>query len=89
MSPSPDDDPEAAAREADRLLAATLYLMTCHARTGCPRLAAMIRHHLELAARHAGSGEHVGHMSRKLANAWRAVMAHDAIYAGKPGRALH
>jgi hypothetical protein len=63
--------------EADRLLAAAIYLMSCHARNRCPRLACMIGHHLELIGRHPGAGERVMDICRKLANAWEAIRRHD------------
>jgi hypothetical protein len=65
------------AREADRMLAAAIYLMTCHARSGCPRLACMVRHHFRQLSRHPGSGALVREMCRRLAAAWEAVMRHD------------
>lgn len=65
--------------EADRILAATLYLMSCHARNGCPRLACMIERHLQLLARHGGSGTHVADTCRKLSCAWRAIAGHDEV----------
>jgi hypothetical protein len=62
---------------ADRLLAAALYLMSCHARTRCPRLACMIERHLELIARHPGAGERVADTCRRLALSWIAIRQHD------------
>jgi hypothetical protein len=75
MTPSHPDSPE----EADRILAATLYLMSCHARNGCPRLACMIERHLALLAKHRGSGCHVADTCRKLSCAWRAIANHDEV----------
>jgi hypothetical protein len=63
--------------DADRLVCATIYLMSCHARSHCPRLACMIGHHLELIARHPGAGERVAAMCRQLGNAWEAIRGCD------------
>lgn len=76
MLPLPKDD-EPALPEADRLLAAAIYLMTCHARSRCPRLALIVEHHLELLARHPEAGERVATTCRQLASAWRAIRGHD------------
>ncbi len=71
----PDDD--RLLRETDRLLAATIYLMSCHARSGCPRLACMVSRHLELLGRNPNAGEFVRDTCRRLAAAWEAVRRHD------------
>jgi len=63
--------------EADRLVAATIYLMTCHARTACPRLACMIHHHLRIMGRHAGVTEEVRDIAQRLASSWSVVRARD------------
>jgi hypothetical protein len=63
--------------EADRLLCAAIYLMSCHARSHCPRLAVMIGHHLDLIARHPGVGEHIALMCRQLGGAWEAIRRYD------------
>lgn len=89
----PDIDEEAR-NEADRQLAATIYLMSCHARTRCPRLALMVERHLALIARNPGAGEHVRETCRRLAAAWTCVREHDeraiahAEAAGR-GQPLH
>ena len=83
--------------EADRLLAVTLYLMSCHARSGCPRLAGVVRHHLALLARHGGAGERVRDIAKKMGCAWSAIQAHDERHAasraageiGHDGTTLH
>lgn len=62
---------------ADRLVAAAIYLMSCHARTGCPRLASMIEHHLRLIGRHAGVTDRVRDIAQKLAASWTAIRRHD------------
>jgi hypothetical protein len=87
----PDD--EAAGFEADRILAAAIYLMSCHARNRCPRLACMVERHLELLGRHPQVGEHVRHTCRQLASAWESVRAHDERAAcerfARPPGAVH
>lgn len=88
MFPIPAVD-DAGMPEADRLLAATLYLMSCHARSHCPRLATMVGHHLELLARHPEAGDRVGVICRQLANAWRAIRSHDEGAWGPEAAANH
>jgi hypothetical protein len=78
-----------ASDQADRLLAATLYLMSCHARNRCPRLACMIERHLEHIARHDGVGAHVGDTARRLAAAWEAVRRHDEAAAARARVNVH
>ena len=63
--------------EADRLLAATIYLMSCHARNRCPRLACMIGMHLRRLGHHAELGEHVRDSCQKLCAAWEAIRRND------------
>jgi hypothetical protein len=63
--------------EPDRILAAAIYLMSCHARTRCPRIACMVERHLALLGKHPEVGDHVRQTCRQLAAAWRAVGAHD------------
>lgn len=78
---------------ADRLLAATIYLMSCHARSGCPRLACMIEHHLRLVGRHIGVPDRVRDTAQKLAASWAAIRRHDEQRALRvdtgPGKKLH
>jgi hypothetical protein len=64
-------------READRLLSAAIYLMSCHARNGCPRLALMVGRHLELIARHPQAGDLVRETCQRLAAAWESVRQND------------
>jgi hypothetical protein len=85
--PQTEDDP--AIPEADRLLAATIYLMSCHARSHCPRLACMIGHHLELIARHPGAGARIAVTCKQLANAWVAIRRHDENSFTHQGVAVH
>lgn len=79
--------------EANRLAAATIYLMTCHARSRCPRVAAMVEAHLRALSRHAHASTLVKHMAGKLAAAWVAVRRHDEAAcsdtAAKPPAILH
>jgi len=63
--------------EADRLLAAAIYLMSCHARNRCPRIACMVERHLHLLGRHPEVGERVRHTCRQLAAAWKSVRVSD------------
>lgn len=74
FQPLGDDD---VLPEADRLLATTIYLMSCHARSHCPRLACMIGRHLELIARHPEAGERVAVACQQLASAWVAIRRHN------------
>lgn len=73
-----EDDPDG---EADRLVAATIYLMSCHARSRCPRLACLVQCHLKSLGRHAQATEHVRHTARKLAAAWEAIRRYDELRA--------
>jgi hypothetical protein len=80
-------NPEApSSAESDRLVAATIYLMSCHARCNCPRLAHMVVRHLEQIARDPGCGERVADTCMRLANAWEAIRRHDEIAARAPMR---
>jgi hypothetical protein len=86
------DDAEDLTPEADRLLAATIYLMSCHARNGCPRLACIVGRHLQLLASHPRIGVHVRETSRRLAAAWEAIRRYDEARAAAgeaTGRRLH
>jgi hypothetical protein len=64
-------------READRHVAAVIYLMSCHARSRCPRLAAIVERHLALIGQNPESGEQVRNTCLRLAAAWANVRAHD------------
>lgn len=59
--------------QVDRLLAATLFLMSGHATTPCPRIACMVARHLECIARHPGAGDRVATICRQLAARWFAL----------------
>lgn len=71
--------------EADRLLAATIYLMSCHARNRCPRLACMIGMHMRALGRHPELGAHVRDSCQKLCAAWEAIRRNDERVAGDAG----
>lgn len=74
-----------ASDESDRQVAAVIYLMSCHARTRCPRLAAMVEKHLAMIGKHPGTGEHVRDTCRKLAAAWSCVRARNEREAAAEG----
>lgn len=73
-------------READRHLAAVIYLMSCHARTRCPRLAAIVERHLVLIGQNPESGEQVRYTCRRLAAAWANVRVQDERELAACGR---
>jgi hypothetical protein len=78
------DESDDLTNEPDRVLAATIYLMSCHARNGCPRLACIVGRHLRLLASHPRVGAHVRETSRRLAAAWEAIRRRDeAVAQGK------
>ena len=74
--------------DADRVVAATLYLMSCHARNHCPRLAHMIGQHLRLLAHHDQAGVHVADTCSRLSAAWEAIRRHDEVTADTGPRHL-
>jgi len=57
----------------DRVLASTLYLMSCYASTPCARIAGLVDRHLELLAREADCGPLVRETCRRLADHWDAL----------------
>lgn len=65
-----DGERDRTEREAERLVVATLYLMSGYARTRCPRLACMVARHLEVLARHPGAGGLLREMAARLAGPW-------------------
>jgi hypothetical protein len=69
----PHDVEHECAAQADRLLAATLYLMSAYARTRCVRLAGMIEHHLGLIACNGEVSPCVGAVARQLVTTWHAL----------------
>jgi hypothetical protein len=52
------------------LIAAALYLMTHHARTGCPRLAVCIARHLQCLATHPEADPVIRDICAALHGAW-------------------
>jgi hypothetical protein len=56
---------------ADRLLAATLYLMSRYAASPCPRLARLVDRHLRAVAAHPEASPLVREMSRRAALEWK------------------
>lgn len=73
--PVRDESPRDEA-ELERLMAATLFLMTQHARCGCPRLACIVGRHLSLLAKHPAAGRLVRDMAGRLAPTWRPATLH-------------
>lgn len=71
--------------EADRLVAATLYLISFHARTGCPRVAYMVEQHLRAIGRHPGVSERVRDFAKKISSAWKVIADCDAARAARAG----
>ena len=69
---------------AETLVAALLYLMTHHARTGCPRLALCIARHMQCLAVHPDADRVVRDICAGLHGAWVA-----AALPAAPGNSLH
>ena len=61
---------------ADTIVAALLYLMTHHARTGCPRLALCISRHLQCLAAHPNADPVVRDICASLHGAWTHPLTH-------------
>jgi hypothetical protein len=59
--------------EVDRLLASTIYLMSCHAGAPCARIASLIERHLEALSRHAEAGPLLRETCRRLGDHWEAL----------------
>lgn len=78
-------DPESSRPEA--LIAATLYLMTHYARTGCPRLALCISKHLQCLAVHPGADPIVREICAGVHGAWAGAAA--SISSAGSGASLH
>ena len=55
---------------ADTLLAALIYLMSCHVRSGCPRVAACVSDHLRRIALHPDVAPIVREVCAGLRSAW-------------------
>lgn len=54
----------------EMLVVAVLYLMTHHARTGCPRLAACISRHLQCLCAHPDADPTIREICASLHGAW-------------------
>ena len=61
----------------ETVVAALIFLMTQHARTGCPRLALYVSRHLQCLACHAAAGPVLRATCASLHDAW-AEASHDA-----------
>jgi len=57
----------------DRILASTLYLMSCYASAPCARIAGLVDRHLEVLARDSETGPLVRETCRRLAEHWDAL----------------
>ncbi|MEW5863191.1 MAG: hypothetical protein AB1773_06290 [Pseudomonadota bacterium] len=55
---------------AETITAALLYLMTHHARTGCPRLALCVARHMQCLAAHPDASPVVREVCARLQGAW-------------------
>ena len=67
------DELRAEESRVDTIVAALLYLMTHHARTGCPRLALYIARHMQCLAVHPDADRVVRDISAALHGAWAAA----------------
>ena len=61
---------------AETLVAALLYLMTHHARTGCPRLALCVSRHMQCLAAHPDADPVVRDICASLHGAWANPITH-------------
>ena len=66
-------DPEESPVES--ITAALIYLMTHHARTGCPRLAVCVSRHMQILALHPDAAPVVREVCAALHGAWTAADA--------------
>jgi len=79
----PRRDPEA--DRLDTLIAATLFLMTAYVREGgSPRLAGVVRRHLEALADHADTSGVLGATSEQAADHWSALAHREAPARSRP-----
>jgi hypothetical protein len=65
------DDPEVP--RVDTLVASLVYLMTHHARTGCPRLAVCVSRHMQALALHPEAAPVLRDICASLHGAWGAA----------------
>jgi hypothetical protein len=75
------------ASRPETLVAATLYLMTHYARTGCPRLAMCISKHLQCLAVHPGADQTVRDICAGVQGAW--AQAAISIANANSGTSVH
>jgi hypothetical protein len=75
---------EVEAGSAETLLASTLYLMSRHAATPCPKLARVVDRHLAALAAHPGCGPLVRETCRRAAGDWAAARADCPLGFGQP-----
>jgi hypothetical protein len=71
----------------EMLVAATLYLMTHYARTGCPRLAICISKHLQCLATHPDADPVIRDICAGMHGVWPQATAGDS--GSVPAAALH
>ncbi len=62
--------PDLEASRPDTIVAALIYLMTHHARTGCPRLALCVSRHMQCLATHPDATPVVREICAALHGAW-------------------
>jgi hypothetical protein len=67
------DKADSEASRAETVVAALIYLMTQHARTGCPRLAVCVSRHMQCLALHPDAPQVVRDMCASLHGAWTQV----------------
>ncbi len=75
-----DDEPS----RVETIVAALLYLMTHHARTGCPRVAICVSRHMQCLASHPGAPPVVRDTCAALHGAWS-----EPAPVALPGTAIH
>lgn len=68
----------------DRLLAATLYLMSRYAASPCPRLARLVDRHLQAVAANPQTSPLVREMSRRAAREWEGRADGCPLGYGRP-----
>lgn len=61
---------DSAESRADTITAALIYLMSHYARTGCPRLAVCVAHHMECLAANPEAAPVVRDLCARLSKAW-------------------
>lgn len=70
MADEPSKEPETETSRVETVIAALLYLMTHHARTGCPKLAVCISRHMQCLARHPDAPAVVRDVCASLQGTW-------------------